>query len=94
MGDSRTDKDQDDDRFVRWQDITRRALDFVNNVLIVLTSGLIAVVLNEAADAATVAHLRSWQLVCEGTAVVLLGLSVLAGAVGVKSNETQVSAVS
>jgi hypothetical protein len=81
MGDSRGDKDRDDDRFVRWQDITRRALDFVNNVLIVLTSGLIAVVLNEAANAATVAHLRIWQLVCEGTAVILLGLSVLAGVV-------------
>jgi len=69
----------DSDRFLRWQDITRRSLDFVNNVLIVLTSGLIAVVLNEAASATTVAGLRRWQLTCAGTAVVLLGVSVAAG---------------
>jgi hypothetical protein len=69
----------DDDRFARWQDITRRSLDFVNNVLIVLTSGLIAVVLNEAASTTTVASLHRWQLVCAGTAVILLGVSVAAG---------------
>ena len=69
----------DNDRFLRWQDITRRSLDFVNNVLIVLTSGLIAVVLNEAANATTVASLHRWQLVCAGTAVILLGVSVAVG---------------
>jgi hypothetical protein len=69
----------DDDRFARWQDITRRSLDFVNNVLIVLTSGLIAVVLNEAASSTTVASLHRWQLVCAGTAVILLGVSVATG---------------
>jgi hypothetical protein len=71
--------DGDSDRFLRWQDITRRSLDFVNNVLIVLTSGLIAVVLNEAASATTVASLHRWQLICAGTAVVLLGVSVATG---------------
>lgn len=69
----------DSDRFLRWQDITRRSLDFVNNTLIVLTSSLIAVVLNEAANASTVAGLHRWQLVCAGTAVVLLGVSVTVG---------------
>lgn len=67
------------DAFQRWQDNSRRSLEFVNNVLIALGSGLIAVGLDGADDPAKLAHLLPWQRAASGTAVILLGLSVLAG---------------
>jgi hypothetical protein len=67
------------DAFQRWQDNSRRSLEFVNNILVALGSGLIAVAIAGADDPAKVAHLLPWQRAASGTAVILLGLSVLAG---------------
>ena len=67
------------DAFQRWQDNSRRSLEYVNNILIALGSGLIAVALADANDPAKLAHLLPWQRAAAGTAVILLGLSILAG---------------
>jgi cytochrome c biogenesis protein CcdA len=67
------------DTFQRWQENTRRALDFVNNVLIAVGAGLIAVVLAQSADVPKTAVLPLWHRIAAGIAVILLGLSVVAG---------------
>jgi hypothetical protein len=67
------------DSFIRWQDRSRSGIEFFNNLIIVLATGLIAVALNQVADAANFKHLPHWQRVCAGVAVFILGVSVLAG---------------
>jgi hypothetical protein len=78
------------DSFSRWQDRSRSGVDFVNNLIIVLATGLIAVALNQATDAANFRHLDSWQRVCEGVAVIVLGISTTAG-VGLAINRLHVT---
>jgi hypothetical protein len=76
------------DVYVRWQDHARSELAFVNNLLIGLAAGLIAVALAAGADVARLRHIAHWERLCSGIGVVFLGISMLAG-VGLAVNRLQ-----
>jgi len=70
-----------DDPYPRWQEHARGQLEFVNNLLIGLSAGLIAIALNATSDPAKVANVPAWQREVSGVAVIVVGLSALAGVV-------------
>jgi Bacterial regulatory proteins, luxR family len=59
------------DVYVRWQDHARSELAFVNNLLIGLAAGLIAVALAAGADVPRLRHIAHWERLCSGIGLVL-----------------------
>jgi hypothetical protein len=65
-------------------------MEFVNNLLIGLSAGLLAVALGEGSDTAKIAHRARWEQGLAGGATILLGLSLLTGVI-VAANRLQVT---
>lgn len=71
--------DNEDRRFLRWQERTQQQLGFLNNVLLVLGGGLIGFALNTGA--VKVGLRANWQSTLAGIAVVLVMVSLACGLV-------------